>query len=224
MKKIKIILGDDHAVVRQGVKALLDQEKDMQVIGEASDGLQLISQTEKLHPDVVVVDLKMPFLNGIEAAREIRRRFPDVHTVILTMHADRSYIDSALDAGVCSYVLKEEDIGEMYIAIRYAALGRHYLSQGVSRRLPIDEKSISGSNPMMLLTLREREVFQLIAEGKTNNEAAQILGISVRTVEVHRAHIMDKLNLKTHVDLVRFALQYGILADEKQDHHPGNIP
>jgi len=216
MKKIKIILADDHAVVRQGVRALLDQEKDMLVVGEAADGLQMIELTEKLHPSVVVVDLKMPCLNGIEAAREIQRRFSDVHTVILTMHADRSYIDSALQAGVCGYVLKDEDIGELCVAIRYAALGTQYLSAGVSRRLHPLEQGGSTSNPIMLLTRRERQVFQLIAEGKTNNEAALLLRISVRTVEVHRAHIMEKLNLKTHIDFVRFALQSGILSDEKQ--------
>jgi DNA-binding NarL/FixJ family response regulator len=216
MKKIKIILADDHAVVRQGVKSLLDQEKDMEVIGEASDGLQLLSLTEKLRPDVVVVDLKMPCLNGIEAAREIRRRFSHVHTVVLTMHADRSYIDSALEAGVSGYVLKEEDIGEMCVAIRYAALGTQYLSPGVSQRLPATEKTNPAASPIRLLTSREHQVFQLIAEGKTNLEAARIMGISVRTVEVHRAHMMEKLNLKSHMEFIRFALQHGILADERQ--------
>ena len=216
MKKIKIVLADDHAVVRLGVRALLDQEKDMLVVGEAGDGLQLLDLTEKLCPDVVVVDVKMPNLNGLDAAEEIHRRLPGTHTVILTMHADRSYIDRALQAGVCGYVLKEEDIGEMCIAIRHAAQGNHYLSTGVNQRIPSLEKSPTSPNPVRLLTSRERQVFQLIAEGKTNNETAQILGISVRTVEVHRAHMMEKLNLKTHVDFARFALEHGILADHKQ--------
>ncbi len=217
MKKIKIILADDHAVVRQGVRALLDQQKDMLVAGEANDGLQALDLTEKLHPDVVVVDLKMPNLNGIDASEEIHRRFPSIHTVILTMHADRSYIERALDAGVCGYVLKEEDIGELCIAIRYAARGTHYLSAGVTSRVPALDQTRTNSNPIMLLTMRERQVFQLIAEGKTNNETAGILGISVRTVEVHRAHMMDKLNLKTPMDLARFAIVYGILSDEDVD-------
>ena len=216
MKKIRIILGEDHAVVRQGIRALLDQEKDMQVVGEASDGLQLLALAEKLHPDVAVVDLKMPCLNGIEAAREIKRRFGGIHTVVLTMHADRSYIDSALEAGVCGYVLKEEEIGEIYTAIRHAAMGRQYLSAQVSRRVPALDKDIAEADPLLLLTGRERQVFQLIAEGKTNNQAAQVLRISVRTVEVHRAHIMGKLNLNTHIDFIRFALRHGILADEKE--------
>jgi two-component system response regulator NreC len=216
MKKIKIILAEDHRVVRQGVKTLLDQEKDMQVVGEADNGLQLLDLTEKLHPDVVVVDLKMPCLNGIEAAREIKRRFRDVHIVILTMHADRSYIDSAFQAGICGYVLKEEEFKETCTAIRYAALGRRYLSEETSRRVPNFEMDVVPSSPLMLLTRRERQVFQVVAEGKTNNEAASALGISIRTVEVHRAHIKNKLNLKTHIDFVRFALQYGILADGEQ--------
>ena len=216
MKKIKIILADDHAVVRQGVRALLDQEKDMLVVGEAADGLQLLDLTEKLHPDVVVVDLKMPNLNGIDAAEEIRSRFPGIHTVILTMHADRSYVDRALQAGVCGYVLKEEDIGEMCIAVRHAAQGNRYLSVEVTRRVPTVVNGGTSTNPLMLLTGRERQIFQIVAEGKTNNEAALILGISMRTVEVHRAHIMRKLNLKTRVDFVRFALKQGILADDKQ--------
>jgi DNA-binding NarL/FixJ family response regulator len=217
MKRIKIILADDHAVVRQGVKALLNQEKDMQVIGEAADGMQLIQLAEKLQPDVVVADLKMPSLSGIEAAREINRRFPHVHTVILTMHTDRSYIDSALEAGVCGYVLKEEEFGEICMAIRYATRGTHYLSPGASRHALSLEKRSPGSDPLQLLTSRERQVFQLIAAGKTNNAAAAIMGISVRTVEVHRAHMMQKLNLKTHIDFVRFALQQGIFPTEKDN-------
>ena len=216
MKKIKIILADDHAVVRQGVRALLDQEKDMLVVGEAGDGLQLLDLTEKLCPDVVVVDIKMPNLNGLDAAEAIHRRLPNTKTVILTMHADRSYIDRALQAGVCGYVLKEEDIGEICTAIRQAAQGSHYLSAGVNQRVPALTESRTSPYPVQLLTIREHQVFQLIAEGKTNNEAAHILGISVRTVEVHRAHMMEKLNLKTHVDFARFALEHGILADDKQ--------
>lgn len=215
MNKIKIILADDHVVVRQGVHALINQEKDMIVIGEVDDGLQLLAMVEKLHPDVVITDLKMPNLNGLDAAEQINRRFPNIHTVILTMHADRSYIDRAIQAGVCGYVLKEENIWEMCTAIRHAAQGNRYLSPAVTRNIPdFMNESTSAPAPIMLLTPREREVFQLVAEGKTNNDAAQTLGISVRTVEVHRSHIMSKLNLKTHVDFARFALKHGILADE----------
>ena len=217
MNKIKIILADDHVVVHQGVRTLIDQEKDMVVIGEANDGLQLLDMTETLRPDVVIVDLRMPDLNGIDAAEQINRRFPNVRTVILTMHADRAYIDRAMQAGVCGYVLKEEDIWETCTAIRQAAQGKRYLSAAVTRRIPdLKDKSTTTLNPISLLTAREREVLQLVAEGKTNQEAAKALRISVRTVEVHRAHVIKKLNLKTHVDFVRFALKYGILADSEQ--------
>jgi DNA-binding NarL/FixJ family response regulator len=215
MRKIKIILADDHAIVRQGVRALLDQEKDILVVGEVEDGLQLLDLTEKLRPDVVVVDVRMPNLNGLDAAEAIHRRHPDTHTVILSMHADRAYVERALQAGVCGYVLKEEGFEETCTAIRYAAQGSRYLSTKVKQRVPILTENPIAPAPVRLLTSRESQVFQLIAEGKTNSDAAQILGISARTVEVHRAHLMNKLGLRTHVDLVRFALEHGILADDK---------
>lgn len=214
MKRLKVILADDHVVVRQGLRSLINQEKDMIVVGEAGDGLQLLDLVEKLRPDVVLVDLKMPNLNGIDAAGEIRKRFPNTHSVILTMHADRSYVERALQAGVCGYVLKEEDILEMNTAIRRAAQGSHYLSSGVSQQ--IHGPSSTGekqAETMPFLTLRERQVFQLVAEGKTNGDIARILGISVRTVEGHRARMMSKLNLKSRVEFVRFALKHGILME-----------
>jgi two-component system response regulator NreC len=211
MNKIKIILADDHVVVRQGLRSLIDQEKDLVVIGEASDGLQLIDLVEKFHPDVVLVDLKMPNLNGIDAAEEVQRRFPKTHSVILTMHADRAYIERAIQAGVLGYVIKEEDIWEICTAIRHAAKGNRYLSKEVLRQIqgPLNKGEI---NPdlLQLLTIRERQVFQLVAEGKTSSDIAQLLNISGRTVEGHRAHMMSKLNLKTYVDFVYFALKQGL--------------
>lgn len=215
MIRIRIILADDHVVVRKGLRSLIDQEPDMIVVGEAGDGLELLDSVEKLRPDVVLVDLKMPNMNGIDATEEIQRHFPNTHTVILTMHADRSYIERAMQAGVCGYVLKEEDIWEMCTAIRHAAQGYRYLSAGVSQQIPDAlNAGETHSNTLLLLTLRERQVFQLMAEGKTNGEIASILGISVRTVEGHRAHLMSKLNLKTHIDFVRFALEHGIFMEQ----------
>jgi len=216
MNKIRLILAEDHVVVRQGVRLLLEQEKDMQVLGEVGDGLRLLNMAEILHPDVVVIDLKMPHLNGIETALELRRRLPNIKIVVLTMHADRSYINQALQAGVYGYVLKEEDIGEICTAIRKAAQGSHYLSPEVLRQVPGLPAGEPSSDPLMLLTRRERQVFHLVAEGKTNAEAAQLLGTSPRTVEVHRAHIRKKFNLAPHVDFMRFALKHGILTDEDQ--------
>jgi DNA-binding NarL/FixJ family response regulator len=215
LNKIRIILADDHVVVRQGLRALLDQEKDMLVVGEADDGLQLLELVEKLHPEVAVVDLKMPRLNGIDAAREIRKRYSTTHVVILSMYSDRSYIDHAMQAGINGYVLKEENIIEMCTAIRHAAQGERYLSAGVSGQIPgTSIKGDSHANPLPDLTLREQQVFQLVAEGKTNGEIARLLTISVRTVEGHRARMMSKLNLKTHVDFARYALKHGIFEDK----------
>lgn len=215
MNRIRIILADDHVVVRQGLRALLNQQKDMLVVGEADDGLQLLDSVRKLRPDVVLVDLKMPNLNGIDTAGEIRKLFPNTHTVILTMLADRSYIERAMQAGACSYVLKDEDIGEICIAIRHAAMGDHYLSKQVSQQIPGTlNRGDKQLDPLRLLTLRERQVFQMTAEGKTNSEMARFLGISVRTVEGHRAHMMSKLGLKTNIDFVQFALKHGIFVEK----------
>jgi DNA-binding NarL/FixJ family response regulator len=211
MTRIKIILADDHVVVRKGLRSLINQEPDMTVVAEADNGLQLLDFVEKLQPDVVLVDLKMPVLNGIDAAAQIHKRFPDTHTVILTMHADPAYVNKALQAGVSGYVLKEEDIGELCTTIRHVARGERYFSTAVSHQ--IEANFYSGeTQPHMfpVLSLREQQVFQLMAEGKTNNEIASILGISARTVEGHRAHMMAKLNLKTHIDFVHFALKHGI--------------
>ena len=187
----------------------------MLVVGEAGDGLQLLDLVEKLQPEVVLVDVKMPNLNGLDAAEEIRRRFPDTHAVILTMHADRSYVERAMQARVCGYVLKDEDISEICTSIRHAAQGDRYLSVGVLKKI---QGSLSAgeipSDKQLVLSLRERQVFQLVIEGKVNSEIADILGISVRTVEGHRANMMSKLNLKTHVDLVRFALEHGIFMEK----------
>ena len=217
MNKIKILLADDHAVVRQGIRWLLDQEKDMVVVGEASDGLKLMDMADKLRPDVVVVDLKMPNLNGIDAAVQMKKSLPLIHVVILTMHAERAYVDRAIQAGVRGYVLKEEGIGELCRAIRHAAQGSPYMSAAVSARFPdLKEDGLAGLDPLTLLTSRERQVFQMVAEGRTNQEIAKKLGISARTVEVHRAHMMSKLNLKTHVEFIRFAIKRGILADEEE--------
>lgn len=213
MNKINVILADDHVVVRQGLHILIDQQKDMQVVGEAGDGLQLLDLAERLHPDVVVIDLKMPTLNGLDAADEIRSRFPNTHAVILTMHADRSYLERALQAGVCGYVLKEENITEMCTAIRHAAKGERYISERMSPLFQ-NHKDETPSHLLKKLTHRERQVFQLVVTGKTNGEIATLMGISVRTVEGHRAHMMTKLDLKTHVELAHFALRNGIFLEK----------
>ena len=217
MNRIRIVMADDHVIVRQGLRALLEQQEDMLVTGEVSDGLQLLEMVEKTRPDVALVDLKMPHLGGIEAALEIRKRFPNTHIVILTMIADRAYIERAFQVGVSGYVLKEENIQEMCTALRSAAQGEQYLSAGVLGQLqgPLDGQK-RGVFDLGDLTSRERQVFHLAAEGKTNNEIAGLLRISVRTVEVHRLHMMSKLNLKTHMDFIRFAVKQGIFMEQEK--------
>lgn len=217
MNKIKVILADDHVVVRRGLRYLIDSEMDMIVIAEVSDGLQLLDSVEKKHPDVVLMDLKMPRLNGMDAAEEIRQRFPSIHTVILTMHADRAYIERAMQAGVSGYVLKEEDSLEMFTAIRHAAHGNCYLSRAVVNQLSVSQDpSQTRPNTLFLLTPRERQVFHSVVEGRTNAEIATLLRISVRTVERHRANLIAKLNIKSHLDLIRYAIKHGVIIESDQ--------
>ena len=161
MNKIRIVLADDHVVVRRGLRQLIDNETDLIVVGEAGNGLELLDSVEKLLPDVVLVDLKMPKLNGINAAEEIRRRFPRTHAVILTMHTDRAYIQRAMHAGVCGYVLKEDDIWEMCTAIRHAARGNRYLSAGVLQQIP-NPSSTGEINPDPMLLLASRSLLDLL--------------------------------------------------------------
>jgi DNA-binding NarL/FixJ family response regulator len=217
MKKIRIILADDHKVLRQGLCSLLEDQPDLQVIGEAGDGLQLLELLGENRPDVVLADLKMPNLNGLDALAQIQKRFPKIRTVILTMHDDLSYIERALHVGVCGYVLKDEDMVEVITAIRHAANNQHYLSPKVAAKAPpanLDTEKEADFSPLDALTNRERQVFQLVAEGKTNTQAAEMLGLSARTVEGHRSNFMKKLSLKNHVELAIFANKYGIIGSD----------
>lgn len=217
MKKIRIILADDHKVLRQGLCSLLEEQPDMQVIGEAGDGLQLLDLLGENRPDVVLADLKMPNLNGLDALAQIQKRFPKIRTVILTMHDDLSYIERALHVGVWGYVLKDEDMSEVITAIRCAANNQHYLSPMVAAKAPpssLETVETAAYSPLDTLTRREHQVFQLVAEGKTNSQAAEILGLSARTVEGHRANFMKKLNLKNHVELAIFANKHGLIGSD----------
>ena len=214
MKHIGVILADNHAIVRQGLRALIDQEKDMHVLAEASDGLLLLDLVRKHRPKVVLVDLKMPNMNGISAAEQIHHLYPDTQVVILSMHADRSYIENALQVGALGYVLKEEDFSEIAAAIHHAAAQRHYLSREILRRNPdIDpsEQVKPALGQPVDLTMRERQILQMAAEGRTSMETGKLLGISGRTVEVHRDHIRKKFGLKTRADFLRLALEHGSL-------------
>lgn len=203
--------------MRQGLKAILNPVADFQLIGEAADGLEAVRLAERLQPDVLVLDLMMKNLSGLEVARQVKQRVSRSRVVILSMHSDVAYVVEALRAGAIGYVLKESGAEELIQAVRAAAAGRRYLSS------PITEESLrdylqraekSGPNPVDTLTPREREVLHLTAEGCSGTEIADRLFISSRTVESHRANLMRKLGVRNQKELIRFAVQRGILAQE----------
>jgi DNA-binding NarL/FixJ family response regulator len=212
-----ILLVDDHQVVRQGLRALLKGESDLQVVGEAGDGLQAIQMVERLKPNVLVLDLMMPGVNGLEVTRQVHQRFPDTRIIVLSMHANEAYVLEALRNGAIGYVLKETGITDLVHAVREALAGRRYLSPPLSARAIdsyIQKAQAAELDPYETLTTREREVLQLAAQGLTNAEVAGRLSISPRTAETHRANVMHKLGLETQIDLIRFALKRGILPME----------
>jgi DNA-binding NarL/FixJ family response regulator len=218
MSKIRILLADDHQVVREGFRALLEAEPDFEIVAETGDGLEAVRLAEHQKPHVLVVDLMMPGLNGLEVARQIGQRAPRTHVVMLSMHANEAYVLEALKNGACAYVLKDASAAELVRAVREANVGHRYLSP------PLSEPAINSyiqrarnSDSLDLydtLTNREREVLQLGAEGNTNAEIAGRLFISPRTVETHRANVMHKLGLRSQTELVRYALRRGILPME----------
>ncbi|MEE9217095.1 MAG: response regulator transcription factor [Anaerolineales bacterium] len=217
MSATSIVLADDHQVVRQGLRALLEAESDFRVIGEAGDGLETCQLVERLEPNVLVVDLMMPGLNGLEVARQVSKRSPQTRIVILSMHANEAYVLEALRNGATAYVLKESSANDLAKAVREVAAGRRFLSPPLSERA-IDaymHKVEPGVHDVYeTLTAREREVFQLTAEGHSNKEIGALLSISPRTAETHRANLMRKLDLHTQTDLIRYALRRGILPME----------
>ena len=212
-----IVLADDHHVVRQGLRVLLEGQPDFQLVGEAGDGLEAIQAVERLKPDVLVIDLMMPSLNGLEATRQVSQRSPHTRVVILSMHADEAYVLAALRNGAAGYVLKDSSAADLVQAVREVAAGRRYLSSPLSERAIeayVQKAADAAVDPYEMLTNREREVLHLAAEGYTNAEIADQLSISPRTAETHRANLMHKLGLRTHTDLIRYALRRGILPME----------
>jgi DNA-binding NarL/FixJ family response regulator len=210
MKRIRILLADDHAVVRQGFKMILEAEADMEIVGEAGNGRQAVDLAEQLRPDVVVMDVAMPELNGIEATRRLASSVPRVRVIALSMHKDSVYVREILRAGARGYLLKDSGAADLVAAIHAVASGESYLSPAVSNAV-LDDYRRHVTNPIDLLTSREREVLQLLAEGKTNKEIAGVLNLSVYTVDAHRGRIMEKLNLHSINDLVRFAVRNGLI-------------
>lgn len=213
--KIRVLIVDDHSIVRQGLKSLLESEGDVTVVGEAHNGEQALEQAARLQPNVVLLDIAMPVMHGIEAARKVPLKAPDAKVVILSSYSDAQEVDRALEAGVCGYVMKETAAGELLKAVREAHKGNAYFSAPISQRMLQQNRSAyihghkeKGGAPR--LTTRETEVLALITEGRANKQIADALGISIKTVEKHRQSLMNKLNIHEAAGLTRYALASGI--------------
>lgn len=215
--KMHILLADDHTILRAGLKMMLNAQPDMEVVGEAQDGRQSIFEAQRLHPDIILMDITMPDMNGLEATRQIKKLLPEAKVLMLTMHENDEYIFQALRAGASGYLLKEAADTDLITALHVVYSGQFYLSpiaQSVMvgdylQRVRSGEEKDSYSS----LTEREREILKLVAEGYTNNQIAERLVISPKTVDTHRTHVMDKLNLHSRTELVKYAMRRGLLED-----------
>jgi len=216
MNPVRIVLADDHTVMRNGLRLLLERQPNLQVIGEAADGRQAVALSESANPDVVIMDIGMPNLNGIEAARQIVNHNPHTAIAILSMHSDESYVIRALKAGARAYLLKDSAEADLLAAVRALTEGKSFFSPAISKILVEDYmrqlESRGAEDTYELLTNREREILQLLAEGRTNKEVANMLNLSLYTVETHRTHILQKLNLHSVPELILYAVRKGIIA------------
>jgi DNA-binding NarL/FixJ family response regulator len=217
MAKLRILLADDHSIVREGLKALIDRQPDMEVVGEAVDGRAALTKAKELRPHVVVMDLSMPELNGVQATREMRGQCPEVRVLALTVHEERSYIRDLLEAGASGYVLKRSAAEDLVHALRVVARGDMYLDPSIAAMVVgrIARTHSHRESVDVDLSERETEVLQLIAQGHSNKEIAGRLDLSVKTVETYKARSMDKLGLTGRADIIRFALQKGWLQDPR---------
>ncbi|MGB2591747.1 MAG: response regulator transcription factor [Candidatus Acidiferrum sp.] len=206
---VRIVLADDHTLVRQGLKSLLERE-GYQVVAEAADGQEAVRQVESHRPDLAIFDISMPVLNGLNAGREVTRSFPRTKTILLTQHDEDQYVSEALDAGVKGYVLKSQAANDLLEAIKQVSRGQVYLSPGVSGAV-MEAFRNKTERPKDRLTTRERQVLQLIAEGKSTKDVASLLNISVKTAESHRTRLMQKLDIHETATLVRYAIRHGVV-------------
>ncbi|OFW15487.1 MAG: DNA-binding response regulator [Acidobacteria bacterium RIFCSPLOWO2_12_FULL_67_14] len=215
MNSVRILLADDHTVVRQGLRKILEESPDWEVVAEAGDGREAVRQAEELKPDVAIIDIAMPLLNGIEATRQIVKRSPSTRVLVLTMHSDEAYVNQILQAGATGYLLKDSADVDLIQAVTAVSKGESFFSPGVARLMLDDyvrqlaDKGVS--DRYETLSEREREIFQLIAEGKANKEIAALLSISPSTVETHRARIMEKLDLHSAAEIVLYAVRRGVI-------------
>ena len=216
MSGVRIVLADDHALVRAGMRSLLSGVAGVEVVGEAQDGQQVLELVDRLSPRLVLMDIAMPGLNGLEATARIVKRHPHTAVIILSMHAAEEYALQALRAGAAGYLLKDADVAELELAILAVARGETYLSPAVSKHLVTDfrRRVAEPSDPLERLTPRQREVLQLIAEGRATKEIAAKLKLSVKTIETHRAQLMDRLDIHDVAGLVRFAVRVGLVSPE----------
>ncbi|MEX0751012.1 MAG: response regulator transcription factor [Dehalococcoidia bacterium] len=217
--RIKVLIVDDHAVLRQALRMLLENQQEVEVVGDAANGREALDAVEKLHPDVVLMDMVMPGLNGLEATRQIRRRAPKAKVLILTGYMEDEQILAAIRAGASGYVVKKSDVEELLLGIQSVHRGNTYFSSAISDGDAVQDYLWQAKKPEAksgydLLTSREREVLQLIAEGYSNQRIANELFISVKTVEAHKAHIMSKLHAQNRTDLIRYAIRKGIVGLE----------
>jgi DNA-binding NarL/FixJ family response regulator len=216
--RVTIVLADDHHVMRQGLRLVLEAQEHFQVVAEAGNGLDAIALVERFNPCVLIVDVMMPGLNGLEVTRQVRQRASRTRVIVLSMYSNEAYVLEALRHGAAGYVLKEAQADELVHAVHEVAAGRRYLSPPLSERAIeayLQKAQDTVLNPYETLTTREREVLQLAAEGRTNGDIAAALYISPRTVETHRANVMRKLGLQHQADLIRYALQRGLLPMER---------
>lgn len=215
---VRIIVADDHLVLRQGVCAIIERDKEMKVIAEAQDGQTAVELAEQLNPDVIIIDIGMPKMNGIEAIRGICRRAPDVKPIVLSMHSDKRFISRAITAGAKGYLVKDCASSELLHGIRAVIAGQIYLSPSITNGVLQDyvkliSMSVISTEP--ILTTREREILQHIVEGKQNKEIAAILGVSVKTIETHRQRLMIKLDINSIAGLTKYALNEGLISLER---------
>jgi DNA-binding NarL/FixJ family response regulator len=217
VSKLRVVLVEDHALVRAGIRSLLEKLADLEVVAEAGDGRTALTLIAQHQPDVVLMDIKMAGLNGLEATARIVRDLPGVRVVILSMYANEEYVIQALRAGASGYLLKDAGTAELEVAVRAAAQGETYLSPAISRRMIQDYLQVVGGEGGALeqLTPRQREVLQLVAEGHSVKEIARVLHVSVKTVETHRAQLMERLDIHDVAGLVRYAIRVGLVASDE---------
>jgi len=218
MNPVRILVADDHAIIRRGLRALLAHDPEFEIVGEACDGIEAVELAERVRPDVAILDVSMPHLNGLEAARRILSTLPGTHIVLLTVHADETYLLGALKAGARGYVLKNSAEVEVVEAVRAVTRGKAYFSPRVSGILAdeylryLQEQDVD--DPYDLLTSRERQILQLLAEGQSNKDVANLLNLSPTTVICHRQHIFQKLDFHNVADLILYAIRKGIVSPE----------